>query len=72
MIACRGRNGWFELKSVETLASNSETYIDLFSKSRGKMPPVEIVGSKEEVLELCNQIIAMIKKDGTGRLTWTP
>jgi len=71
MITCRGRNGWFELRSIETLVGDNDTYVDFFSKSRGKMPPVEIVGSKEEVLELCNQIIAMIKKEGIGKLAWT-
>ncbi|MFH1721199.1 MAG: hypothetical protein ABH950_01195 [Candidatus Altiarchaeota archaeon] len=62
MIECRGRNGWFKLDHTETIVGKQDTFICLYSKIHGKVAPIMLTGSKDELLTLLNNIIDGIKK----------
>lgn len=60
MLLMRGRNGRVEYRRHETYARQEATYvyIDLFSKKRGKYPPVFFEGDLDEVAKLFSRILS--------------
>jgi len=64
MIDCRGRNGWFVLNEVKTLVGKTDSYVDLYSRIHGQTAPIVFIGHKDELLELFENIVRMIKRGG--------
>ena len=39
-IECRGRNGWFILKKVQVFGGSDYTWVEFYSKQRGRSAPI--------------------------------
>jgi len=58
----RGRNGWFRVKSYEVhhFGVTNEAEVVFYSKRSGRMPPILLMGEKDELAEMlrhCADII---------------
>jgi len=55
-IQCRGRNGWFDLDEISTVTDDRYAIVDLFSRKRGKNPPIIIHGDRTELERLFRDV----------------
>lgn len=63
-IKGRGRNGWFNVSEVSVnRPSTEESYasVSIYSKQRGEMPPILLDGSRAEITQLFQNILAALK-----------
>jgi len=63
-IQCRGRNGWFDLDEISTVTDDRYAIVDLFSRKRGKNPPIIIHGDRTEIERLFRDTADKIKNGG--------
>lgn len=70
MIACRGKNGWFNLHKVEAYAYPKEDgtgYVSISSKQPYRdVAPIYLQGPKSEIVALLGSIKAQIEGDPCG------
>jgi hypothetical protein len=62
LIECKGRNGLFNVRSVEVLNTELFTHIDFYSKVIGANPPSSFSGKKEDIVWMLEEILKCVKQ----------
>ena len=66
-ISVRGRNGYFNLKTVEVLILESgNIHIGMYSSKRGKSAPVSCYGSRDELYRVFAEISHLLRPYDAG------
>jgi hypothetical protein len=56
---CKGRNGWFEPKTIEIIAADGNVSVDVYSAKRGREAPIVLWLTPNEAYELGRALIDM-------------
>jgi hypothetical protein len=58
----RGRNGHFEVDSLDVWSFHDELFVDIYSKRRGQYPPIRIYGDAVAVKALIQRMAEAVSK----------
>lgn len=60
-IKCRGRNGYFNYCGNRVISGQDTTWVDIHSRSEGKMPPIMMEGKKEDLVKVFQDILKKLE-----------
>ena len=58
----RGRNGYFEVDSLDVWSFHDELFVDIYSKRKGQHPPIRIYGDALAVKALIQRMAEAVSK----------
>lgn len=61
MIKCRGRNGYFRFKLALIWKTETQMFLEIYSKKRGSSAPIEFRGEEKSMIEFFEEILKGLK-----------